>query len=153
MVLESLENTALGNQPQTREKFVDMHNLASLRPYHPEHTQSIMNNPPSLNYKEKVWADQTQVGWWTNQQKPPNKGKSSTRQFHWWILPDILRSINTNPSQIFFLFFFLMATPIVYGSSLLRDRIGATTVTYTTAVATPDPLTHCTGPGIESMAL
>ena len=24
-------------------------------------------------------------------------------------------------------------------------------VTYTTAAATPDPLTHCTGPGIESV--
>ena len=32
-----------------------------------------------------------------------------------------------------------------------RDWIGAAAVTYTTAAATLDPLTHCGGPGIEPM--
>ena len=38
-----------------------------------------------------------------------------------------------------------MATPTVYGSSSARDWIQATTVTYATAGAMPDPLTIYTG--------
>ena len=38
-----------------------------------------------------------------------------------------------------------MAAPSVYG----RDCIQATAVTYATAVATQDPLTHCTKLEIE----
>ena len=42
-----------------------------------------------------------------------------------------------------------MAVPTAYGSSCARDWIQATAVTYIAVVAMPDPLTHCTGPGIE----
>ena len=45
------------------------------------------------------------------------------------------------------LFYFLMATPLAYGSSWARDQIRVT------AVATLDPLTHGTGPGIKPMPL
>ena len=36
-----------------------------------------------------------------------------------------------------------MATPVAYGSSW------APVVTYTAAAVTLDPLTHCTGPGVQ----
>jgi len=49
--------------------------------------------------------------------------------------------------KIFFLNF--MATVAAFGSSWARDWIQATVATYTTAMATPDPLIHCTGLGIE----
>ena len=39
-------------------------------------------------------------------------------------------------------FFFLMAKPMAYGNSWARDWIWAATSTYTTAVATLDPLGH-----------
>ena len=42
-----------------------------------------------------------------------------------------------------------MAAHMAYGSSGARDWFWVTAVTCTTAVATPDPLTHCTGPGIK----
>ena len=42
-----------------------------------------------------------------------------------------------------------MAT--AYGSSQARDRIQATGATHATTAATPDPLTHCTRPGIEAL--
>ena len=45
--------------------------------------------------------------------------------------------------------FFLMATPVAHGRSWARDWIWATAVTYTTASAMIDPLTHYTGPWIE----
>ena len=43
--------------------------------------------------------------------------------------------------------FTFMATPTGYGSSWARDQIQAT------AAATPDPLTHRAGPGIEPAPL
>ena len=42
-----------------------------------------------------------------------------------------------------------MATLMAYESSQARARIQATAVTYTTAAAMPDPLTHRGGPRIE----
>ena len=42
-----------------------------------------------------------------------------------------------------------MATPTAYESSGAKDLIWATAVTYATATATPDPLTHCARPGIK----
>ena len=39
---------------------------------------------------------------------------------------------------------FSLAEPDAYGSSWARDRIQAIAMTYTTAAATSDPLTHCT---------
>lgn len=51
------------------------------------------------------------------------------------------------PKLIFFLIFWL---PLGIGSSWARDRIRATVVTYTEALAMPDPLSHCAGLGIES---
>ena len=38
---------------------------------------------------------------WVSNQNPPKKQKSKTRWFHWWILPNTWRKINTNPSQTF----------------------------------------------------
>ena len=52
----------------------------------------------------------------------------------------------------FFLFCF-MAASLAYGNSQAKDQIQATASTYAAAVATPDPLTHCIGLGIESIAL
>ena len=48
-------------------------------------------------------------------------------------------------------FFVLMATPAPCGSSLARDWIQATAVTYSIPAAAQDPLTHCAGPGIKSV--
>ena len=48
---------------------------------------------------------------------------------------------------------FFMAAPEAYGSSQTRDCIHATAGTYATAVAMPDPLTHCAWPGIEPVPL
>ena len=44
---------------------------------------------------------------------------------------------------------FLMAASMAYGSSSTRDWIWAVAVTYATAVATPDSLTHCARPGVQ----
>ena len=44
-------------------------------------------------------------------------------------------SLNIPGCHFFFLF---MATPVAYGSSQARGRIGATAEAYTTATATPD---------------
>ena len=38
-----------------------------------------------------------------------------------------------------------MAIPTAYGGSQARDWIRATVVAYAAALATLDPLTHCTG--------
>ena len=46
-------------------------------------------------------------------------------------------------------FFFLRATPTAYGSSQARGRIGAASVTYTTAWGNSRSLTHWEGPGIK----
>ena len=46
-----------------------------------------------------------------------------------------------------FIYLVLIATPVAYGSSQARGRIPAAAATYTTAVSTPDPLTHNTGWG------
>ena len=46
-----------------------------------------------------------------------------------------------------------MATLMAYESSQARDWIWAAAVTYTAAVATPDPLTHCTRLGMEPAPL
>ena len=48
--------------------------------------------------------------------------------------------------QLFFLNF--LSTCGIW-SSRARDQIWAAVWTYTTAAPTPDPLTHCAGPGIE----
>ena len=48
-----------------------------------------------------------------------------------------------------FFFFNFMAAPAAYGSSRAKDKIQVTATTYAAAAATPDPLTHCAGPGIE----
>ena len=42
-----------------------------------------------------------------------------------------------------------MGTTAAYGSSQAKDWIRATAATYTTAMVTPDPLTHCIGPETE----
>ena len=47
----------------------------------------------------------------------------------------------------YLLLIFLMAALTVYGSSWARGWIQNAAVTYTTAIATRDPLTHCTGWG------
>ena len=47
--------------------------------------------------------------------------------------------------------FFFLATPHIW-SYWARDQIRATVVTYTAAVATPNPLTPCAGPGIEPVS-
>ena len=44
-----------------------------------------------------------------------------------------------------------MAAPTAYGSSWARDGFQATAVTYTAAVAMPDPLTQCAGPTTEPL--
>ena len=53
------------------------------------------------------------------------------------------------PSIFFFFFFFNMAALLAYGSSQARDGIQAAAVTYTTAAAMSDTLTHCARPGIK----
>ena len=45
--------------------------------------------------------------------------------------------------SFFFIYLFLMPTPIAYGSFWARGWIWATAAIYTTAMAMPDPLTHC----------
>ena len=47
------------------------------------------------------------------------------------------------------LFFFSFLATLWHMNSQARDQIQATVVTYTTAVATLAPLTHCARPGIE----
>ena len=46
-----------------------------------------------------------------------------------------------------------MTAPMAYGSSQVKDWIWATALTYTTAMAIPDPLTRCAGQGIEPVPL
>ena len=46
-----------------------------------------------------------------------------------------------------------MAAHLAYGHSWARNWIQATDVTYATAVAMPDPLTHFSGAGIEHATL
>ena len=46
-----------------------------------------------------------------------------------------------------------MATPAAYGNSQARDGIQATAIVYVAAVATLDPLTYCSGLGIEPIPL
>ena len=48
-----------------------------------------------------------------------------------------------------FFFFSFFSHPAAYGVPKARDEIQATVVTYGTAAAMPDPLTHSAGPGIE----
>lgn len=48
-----------------------------------------------------------------------------------------------------FVFLFLLWLPCGIWSSPARDQIRAAVATYTAALATPDPLTHFAGPGIE----
>ena len=43
-----------------------------------------------------------------------------------------------------------MDTPTAHGSVRARDWISATAVTYATALAMPNPLAHCAGPGMVS---
>ena len=42
---------------------------------------------------------------------------------------------------------------MAYGSSWARNWLQEAAMTYATAAATPNPLTHCTGPGIEPAPL
>ena len=46
-----------------------------------------------------------------------------------------------------------MAAPMVYGSSWAKDWIQVTAATYASIAVSQDPLTHCTGLGIEPMPL
>ena len=56
-----------------------------------------------------------------------------------------------SPKQHNQFFFFQMTAPVAHGSSGARDWIPAATVTYSAAVAVPEPLTCCRGPGIKPM--
>ena len=56
-------------------------------------------------------------------------------------------------TTLFCFVFFLMATPMTYGSSQAREFIKATAATYSTAAATPDPLTHYSRSGIKPTPL
>ena len=49
--------------------------------------------------------------------------------------------------------YFFMAIPLAYRSSRARGWIQATAVTYATAAATLDPLTHCAGLELKSAAV
>lgn len=60
-----------------------------------------------------------------------------------------LAQIPTSILPVFLSFFFLFWLPHSIWSSWARDQIRAEAVTYTTAVAMPDPLTHFARPGIE----
>lgn len=44
-----------------------------------------------------------------------------------------------------------MVTPMAYRSSQARDLLWAAAVTYAAGAATPDPLTHYAGLGIQSV--
>ena len=52
--------------------------------------------------------------------------------------------------RYFLLLFFFFFVPCSTWSSQIRDHIWATVVTYTTAMTTPDPLTHCARPGNQT---
>ena len=54
--------------------------------------------------------------------------------------------------QAFFFFFNHFWLPRSIWSSWARDQIQATVVAYATAAAIPNPLTHCTWLGIESVS-
>ena len=56
---------------------------------------------------------------------------------------------SSNSTSRCILFVYLVAAPRAYRSSWARDWIWAPVVIYSTAVATPDPLIHHAGPGIE----
>ena len=56
--------------------------------------------------------------------------------------------LDTEFFSFFFLFFFFWPSCSMQ-SSQARDPILNTAVTYTTATATPNPLSHCARPGIE----
>ena len=54
-------------------------------------------------------------------------------------LPNLITLSCFPPSPLsLFLFFLLTAAPAAYGSSQARGRMGAASVIYTTAMATPD---------------
>ena len=57
-----------------------------------------------------------------------------------------------SPPSFFFFFFlsFLFRLLCILWSSKARDQIWGAVMTYTTAVAIPDPLTHCTKLGIQT---
>ena len=59
-----------------------------------------------------------------------------------YLLPIFLSSVGKMSIKIVCPLFF-MATPTAYGSSGTRDSFQAIAVTYTTAAASLDPLTHC----------
>ena len=60
-------------------------------------------------------------------------------------------NVSNHTFSLSFFFLSFMAAPMAYGSSQTRDGIRATAVIYTTAMATPDHLTHWARPGIEPM--
>ena len=74
-----------------------------------------------------------------------NSALFSIFYFYFFIKVELIYSIVT----IYIYILFFMAAPRAYGSSWARDGIQASAVTQATAVAMPDPLTHCTGSGIE----
>ena len=57
--------------------------------------------------------------------------------------------------KFMYLFTYLLipAVPVAYGRSLARDGVWAADVTYTTAVATPDPLAPCAAAAQQSEPL
>ena len=57
--------------------------------------------------------------------------------------------INLKKSAFGLMDFFLMASPVAYGSSPAKERIRAAAATYPVDAATLDPLTHCTELGIK----
>ena len=67
-----------------------------------------------------------------------------------WVRPWLKSSCSsTICCENFFFFFFFLATSSIW-SSRARDQIPVTVVTHAKVAAMPNPLTHCTGPGIES---
>ena len=68
-------------------------------------------------------------------------------------LPSLNLRCPVIPSLYEVLFFFLMATTIVYGSSWARDQIRAAAATSATAVAMPNTLTYHAGLRIEPTTL
>ena len=84
---------------------------------------------------------------------PPNWDKNLIFIENFWahLFKKVLPITHQRPNEatnsflpILSIFCFLVAYS-VYGNSQSRDWIWATAVTYTTAAATLDPLTHCTG--------
>ena len=56
---------------------------------------------------------------------------------------------STHPTSTYLSVYLVFWLPCGIWSSKARDRIRATVVSYPTAAATPDPLTHCARLGIE----